>query len=144
MEELIKITENEKGVKLVSAKELYQYLEIKTDFSDWCKRMFAYGFDEGKDFTSFLGESNGGRPSTDYALTIDTAKEISMLQRTRKGKEARKYFIEMEKIAKGLLNPILSRLQMSEYWFQAETKIIQLAQKIEQDAQVTRWASSRR
>jgi len=51
----------------------------------------------GRDFNTYLGESNGGRPSKEFALTIDCAKEISMRQRTNKGKEARLYFIESEK-----------------------------------------------
>lgn len=97
MEQLIKVQANENGQQVVSARELHEFLEVKTDFTDWCKRMFEYGFEEGRDFTSYLGESNGGRPSKEFALTIDCAKEISMLQRTDKGKEARLYFIECEK-----------------------------------------------
>lgn len=96
MKHLLNIrTENGKSV--ISARELYEFLEAKTDFSDWAKRMFEFGFIDGMDFTSILGKSTGGRPSIDYALTIDCAKEISMLQRSDKGKEARIYFIECEK-----------------------------------------------
>ncbi|OJG13049.1 hypothetical protein RU94_GL001748 [Enterococcus asini] len=51
--------------------------------------MVAYGFDEGKDFSSFLSRSTGGRPSVDHAMKLDMAKEISMIQRTAKGKQAR-------------------------------------------------------
>ena len=97
MEQLIKITTNDKGTKIVSARELYQFLEVGSIFTTWCNRMFEYGFEEGKDFLPILEESNGGRPSTDYALTLDTAKEIAMIQRSEKGKLARKYFIECEK-----------------------------------------------
>ena len=79
--ELIKITDHD-GKQAVSARELHGFLEVKTDFTDWCKRMFEYGFDEDKDFTPILGISTGGRPSTDYALSLDCAKEISMIQRT--------------------------------------------------------------
>lgn len=61
MKELIKVTQNEKGEHLVSAKLLHVFLEVKTDFSNWCKRMFEYGFEEGKDFTPNLTESIGGR-----------------------------------------------------------------------------------
>jgi phage anti-repressor protein len=98
MNELIKITE-QNGNRAVSARELHKFLEVKTDFKDWMPRMLEYGFEEGNDFSSFLSESTGGRPSKEYALTIDTAKEIAMLQRTAKGKEARQYFIAMEKEA---------------------------------------------
>jgi phage anti-repressor protein len=100
MNSLINITTNNQGLSVVSARDLHEFLEIKTDFSNWCKRMFEYGFEEGKDFTPILAKSIGGRPSVDYALTIDTSKEISMIQRSDKGKEARMYFIECEKIAK--------------------------------------------
>lgn len=82
------------------------FLEVKTDFTEWCKRMFEYGFEQDKDFTPILGKSTGGRPSTDFALTLPTAKEISMLQRTEKGKEARKYFIACEEVAKSKSKPM--------------------------------------
>ena len=63
--------------------------------------MFEYGFEENVDYVLDKNVQNpnstGGRPSKDYFLTIDTAKEISMLQRTEKGKEARKYFIECKR-----------------------------------------------
>ncbi len=96
MIELIKITE-QNGQKVVSARDLHNYLEVDTPLSMWMPRMIEYGFDEGKDFITFLLESTGGRPSTDYALTLDMAKEISMLQRSEKGKTARQYFIACEK-----------------------------------------------
>lgn len=59
--------------------------------------MKEYGFDEGTDFYSFLSESTGGRPATDYQITLDMAKEIAMLQRNEKGKEIRRKLIELEK-----------------------------------------------
>lgn len=99
MTELIKITTNEQGSQVVSARELYEYLEVKTEFTKWCSRMFEYGFEEGRDFSSFLAESSGGRPSIDYVLTTDTAKHFAMIQRTEKGKQARQYFIECERKA---------------------------------------------
>lgn len=96
MNELIAIRETN-GKRAVSARDLHLALEVQTKFTDWASRMFDYGFTEGEDFISILGESTGGRPSIDYALSIDCAKEIAMLQRTEKGKEIRKYFIECEK-----------------------------------------------
>lgn len=110
MEQLIKIRDNG-SEKLVSAHELYTFLGIKRDFSNWCKKMFSYGFEENKDYSLIIGQSEskgvfaqkgenlseGGRPIKDYALTLDCAKEIAMIQRTEKGKQARQYFIACEK-----------------------------------------------
>lgn len=95
MNELITINyENENPT--VSARELHEFLEVKTAYKDWFPRMCEYGFTEGQDFCSFLSESTGGRPGQDAALTIPMAKEICMLQRNEKGKIARRYFLELE------------------------------------------------
>jgi phage anti-repressor protein len=81
----------------VSAWDLYQYLGVNTKFSMWLnRRLNDYGFIEGKDFVPFLGESTGGRPREDYILSIDTAKEIAMVEKTDKGREIRRYLIEVE------------------------------------------------
>ena len=100
MEELIKVTTQSNGNQVVSARHLHSFLEVATDFKDWMPRMLEYGFEEGKDFSTFLSESTGGRPSKEYIISLDTAKEISMIQRTDKGRQARKYFIECERIIK--------------------------------------------
>lgn len=96
MRELIKVTyENDRPA--VSARDLHDFLEVKTAYKDWFPRMCEYGFTEGEDFCSFLSESTGGRPAQDAVLTIDMAKEICMIQRNEKGKLARQYFIQLEK-----------------------------------------------
>lgn len=95
--ELIKIETNEQQEPVVSGRMLHEALEVKTAYKDWMPRMIEYGFVEGVDFSSFLSESTGGRPSTDHILKLDMAKEIAMLQRTEKGKEVRQYFIQVEK-----------------------------------------------
>ena len=99
MNELIKITTNEVGEPTVLGRELHDFLGVTTRYNDWFPRMVEYGFTEGKDFYSFLSKTSetGGRPSTDHLLTIDTAKEICMIQRTEVGKQARQYFIQVEK-----------------------------------------------
>lgn len=86
------------GQQVVSARELYEFLSPTERFGNWCKRMFSYGFIESQDYTllTFLHPQNN-QELTDYALTIDCAKEIAMIQRTDKGKQARLYFIECEK-----------------------------------------------
>ncbi len=97
MNQLIKIETNENGEQLVSGRELHEFLEVQTEYKDWFPRMIKYGFEEDKDFSSFLSESTGGRPRQDHAMQLDMAKEISMIQRTDKGKEARQYFVDVEK-----------------------------------------------
>ena len=99
MSDLIKITTKD-GKQLVSARELHEFLEIKTDFRKWFPRMCEYGFVENVDFTRAFQKCptlGGIQTVADYAITIDMAKELSMIQRTEKGKQARLYFIECEK-----------------------------------------------
>lgn len=101
MKELIKITE-QNGNQAVSARELHKFLEVQTPFTMWIDRMFEYGFTENTDFEAtnfFVNHPNGigGTTVKDYALTLDCAKEIAMLQRSERGKIARQYFIECEK-----------------------------------------------
>lgn len=97
MNELLKIDTSNSERITVSARDLHKALEVSTDFNHWFTRMREYGFEAQKDFTTFLSESTGGRPSQDAQITVDMAKEIAMLQRTEKGKEVRKYFIQVEK-----------------------------------------------
>lgn len=95
--ELIKITEKD-GKKLVSARELHEFLENKRQFTDWIKqRIEQYDFIENVDFSISQICEKGGRPKNEYAITIDMAKELSMVENNEKGKEARKYFIQCEK-----------------------------------------------
>lgn len=96
MNELININYEDNSRPTVMGRELHEALGVKTAYKDWFPRMCEYGFTEGKDFSSFLSESTGGRPSTDHQLTIPMAKEICMLQRTEKGKQFRQYFIKVE------------------------------------------------
>lgn len=97
--ELIKVTvKNDQ--QLVSARDLYKGLEIKTRFSLWVKQNFK-DFEEGTDFqrvvTTTPRENRGSIELQDYALTIDMAKQLCLLSRTKKGKEYREYLIKIEK-----------------------------------------------
>lgn len=114
MNELLQVNYDNDRITL-SARELYEFLEVTERFSNWFERMKQYGFVEEIDFTSvktFTLVNNGAkRELQDYQLTIEMAKEISMIQRNEKGKQARKYFIKIEKewntpervMARGLL-----------------------------------------
>ena len=96
MNQLIKVN-YDRDKPTVSGRELHAFLEVKTAYKDWFPRMCEYGFSEGADFCSFLSESSGGRPAVNHQITINMAKELCMLQRNEKGKQARTYFIELEK-----------------------------------------------
>ena len=96
MNEILKI-DNER--QTVSAKELHERLNIGTRFNDWFPRICEYGFVEGTDFYSKMSKTSeiGGRPSIDYEISIDMAKEICMLQRTPEGRQVRQYLLDLEK-----------------------------------------------
>ena len=100
MYELIKVTNNEQGEPVVSGRELHEFLDIATPYTQWFERMKEYGFAENIDFIGLsqnCDKPQGGRPTTEHVLTLNMAKEISMIQRNEKGKQARQYFIEIEK-----------------------------------------------
>nr|DAL61340.1 MAG TPA_asm: KilAC domain protein [Caudoviricetes sp.] len=98
MDNLINITYNE-DQPTVSARELHEQLHIGTKFTTWFDRMKEYGFTEGNEFFPKMGETseNGGRPSVDYDITVDMAKQICMIQRTPEGKAVRQYLLDLEK-----------------------------------------------
>ena len=84
-------------VQTVDARALHGFLEVDTRFNDWVnRRIDEYGFTQDIDFISILN-SEYSPPRKDYALTLDMAKELAMVERTPKGKQARQYFIECEK-----------------------------------------------
>ena len=95
MNEILKVNND---TQTVSARELHERLKINTRFNDWFPRMVEYGFSDGLDFYSKMSKTeNGGRPSKDYDISIDMAKQICMIQRTPKGKAVRQYLIDLEK-----------------------------------------------
>ena len=136
--ELIKIIERE-GRQLVSGRELHEFLEIGTKYTDWFRRMVEYGFEEEIDFIRVAQKratNNLKNPVTtviDHAISIDMAKEISMIQRTEKGKAARQYFINCEKKLKEVKK--LSSMELMELQFKVlkeqEEKIAQVENKVD-------------
>ena len=105
----------------VSGRELHEFLEVKTKYKDWFPRMKEYGFTENQDFTLVAQKratNNPKNPYTeiiDHQITIPMAKEICMIQRSEKGKQARQYFLAIEK-AWNTPEMVMSRaLKMAEY-----------------------------
>ena len=110
MNELIKINSN----NTVSGRELHKFLEIGTRFDKWFIRMCEYGFNENDDFIRVAQKCptlGGTQTIIDYAITLDMAKEISMIQRSEKGKQARTYFINCEKKLKEVVKKPLTTLE---------------------------------
>lgn len=98
MNELIKIETNENLEPIISLRELYNKLEITERYSNWTDRMFKYGFTENVDYTGCkVFNTLANQELQDHAIKLDMAKEICMLQRNEKGKQFRKYFIQVEK-----------------------------------------------
>jgi anti-repressor protein len=93
----VKVTSNSDRIT-VSARELHDYLDASERYSTWIERMNQYGFSEGIDYVGCKTfNALAHQELEDAQITIDMAKEICMLQRSEKGKAARKYFIQLEK-----------------------------------------------
>ncbi len=98
MNQLIPTKQSEDGNILVSARDLYDFLEVVERFSKWWERMVSYGFSNGIDYTPYQTVHPQNKQTiTDYAMRLDMAKEISMIQRSEKGKQARLYFLDLER-----------------------------------------------
>jgi len=104
VQEIIKLIPNEQGSKAVSARALYDYLGY--DKSQW-KRWYKKNIEENpfapqnQDWVVFdmMSSTDGGRPTKDFALSLEFAKKLAMMSRTEKGEQARNYFLECEKEA---------------------------------------------
>jgi phage anti-repressor protein len=102
---MIETKKAKKMVEVVNGRELHDYLDSGRDFSNWIKnRIEAYDFQEGRDFTTNLAKSTGGRPTIEYSLTLSMAKELCMVENNKQGRMAREYFIARENIYYGAAN----------------------------------------
>lgn len=111
MKALIKITETN-GQRAVNARELHRFLGVQSKFADWIKnRINEYKFIENKDFITLSKNLENGGKMKEYALSIDMAKELSMIEKTNKGRQIRRYFIEMEAKAQSRQAPQLPASQ---------------------------------
>lgn len=146
MNELIPITVAAIGgeeVNAVSARVLHKFLENGELFTTWIKnRIEQFGFIEGQDFSTFLENTKKGRPRKEYVVSINMAKELSMVERNANGKRARLYFIKCEKIAKQKTDPAFQIPQslpealrlaanLAEQKMQLEAKVKEDAPKVE-------------
>lgn len=114
-------------VNSVNARDLFEHLEVKSDFSTWIKNQFERGmFDEGEDYSLLHNnveqkQGSGGHNAKDYLLTLDTAKHIALSSGTQKGKETRKYFIEVEKQHYSLMEVVSNAIKKHSLGMPQET-----------------------
>jgi len=119
VQEIIKLIPNEQGSKAVSARALYDYLGY--DKSQW-KRWYKKNIEENpfapqnQDWVVFdmMSSTDGGRPTKDFALSLEFAKKLAMMSRTEKGEQARNYFLECEKEAVSVKSNTTSPVQQIE------------------------------
>lgn len=138
MNELIKIETNENGEQLVSGRNLHEFLGATERYNSWFKRMLAYGFEENVDYTSvktFTLVNNGAEREIDnHVLKLDMAKEVAMIQRSEKGKQARQYFIEVEKQFKNNIQlasyMIDDPIKRAEKWIEEQREKQELQQQL--------------
>jgi len=84
---------------MIDARTLHRWLACKQRFHEWIgHRIAEYGFEDPADFCCSISKTKG-RPRKDYLLTLDTAKELAMVERTDIGRQTRRYFIRMERAA---------------------------------------------
>jgi len=110
----------------VNSREIYEYLEVDTQYSIWIQRAIEkYDFIENEDFVLIKNDyKSAGRPTTDYIVTMDMAKELCMVSNTEKGKETRKYFIKIEKEAsKGNFDKLLTSKQFNAEMSKLDLKL---------------------
>ncbi|MBO9613389.1 MAG: phage antirepressor KilAC domain-containing protein [Dyadobacter sp.] len=109
MQELIQIGKSTGGRDIVSARDLYQFLGPSERFNNWFDRQLGYGFIEGTDYVGCKVFNTLARQELDdFVITIEMAKEISMIQRSERGKQARQYFIACEQRLRENAQPVYS------------------------------------
>lgn len=140
--ELIKITEHN-GQKVVSARELHIFLDITERFMSWFHRQQQYGFAENVDYVGCkVFNTLANQELQDYALTLDTAKEISMIQRSDKGKQARRYFIDCERQLQKTHSIPQTYAEALKLAYEQAERIEEQQQQIEEQKPLVNFATS--
>ena len=140
MNDLIQINKtiiNGAEVNSVNSREIYEYLGIATKYSMWIQRAIdKYGFIHGEDYVSTLTDPKSGK--RDFIVTLDMAKELCMVTDTPKGKQVRKYFIEIEKkytqqfqIPQTYSEALMLAAKQAEKLEQQEKKLLEQKPKVE-------------
>lgn len=136
--ELLKVEVNDKQEQVISGRMLHEFLQIGTRYDTWFSRMLNYGFSENNDFVAIAQKratAQGNETTyTDHILKLNMAKELCMLARNERGKEARKYFIKCEE-AWNSPDMIMSRaLQIMQNKLSDTTRQLQMANQFIEEA----------
>lgn len=133
--ELVPVYETSMGERVVYGTELHNVLEVKSKFADWVKNRFNdCEAAENEDYETFSKILEKGRPSIDYIIKLDTAKEMAMLERNEKGKQVRRYFIRVEKKYKESKIPVSPSGQihlLAQGYVELEQKVDSVEKKVE-------------
>lgn len=132
MNELIPTSQNDSGEITISGRDLHYFLEVRTAYKDWFPRMVAYGFVEGSDYVEIFEKVDAQNRARTYEqvnhqIKLDMAKEIAMIQRSERGKEARQYFLQLEKLWNSPEMVIKRAMDFQQQ------KIVQLEAKVKAD-----------
>lgn len=140
MNELITTKHNDNGEILVSGRELHGFLEVATQYTKWFERMTDYGFELNQDYVAISQKrlTAQGNETTfiDHHMKLDMAKEVAMIQRTDKGKQARRYFLQLEKMWNSPEMVMKRALQF------ADQKVIEMQERIKLDEPYTTFGKA--
>lgn len=133
--ELVPVYETSTGEKVVYGTELHEVLGVRSNYRDWIKnRLNDCEAVENEDFQIFAKNLAKGRPAQDHIIKLDTAKEMAMLERNEKGKQVRRYFIQIEKKYKeNSLADLSTELQAVIVVDKRVTKVEQRVERLEYD-----------
>lgn len=96
--ELVPVYETSTGEKVVYGSELHEVLGVKSRYREWIdRRLLDIDAVENEDFQAAEISAPSGQTKKDHIIKLDTAKEMAMLERNEKGKQVRRYFIQVEK-----------------------------------------------
>lgn len=129
---MLPVYQNENGEKFVNARELHEQMLVGKVFAAWIQeRIEKYGFIEREDFFP-VSEKTNGRPKVEYWLTLDTAKEVAMVQNNESGRAIRKYFIEVEKRFRQqqAKSPAELIYMLAQQNMESERRMVQLEQQV--------------
>lgn len=134
--ELVPVYETSTGEKVVYGTELHKVLEVKTPYKDWStRRLSDVDAVENEDFEAAQICAPSGQTRKDHIIKLDTAKEMAMLERNEKGKQVRRYFIQIEKKYKEQATRPLSALDQLRLQSQAIMEVDEKVEALNRDLQ---------